>query len=80
MGTRNLVFRQDDQLGLRCVVIELNGCLERLSRSLMSDVIAGWDILLLSRHPLPDASLTEIQSALIQLLSRAGLLNETNES
>jgi ribonuclease P protein component len=49
-------------------------------RSLMSDVIAGWDILLLSRHPLPDASLTEIQSALIQLLSRAGLLNETSES
>jgi len=47
-------------------------------RNLMPHVESGWDIILLSRHPLTNASLTEIQSAITQLFSRAGILKVKN--
>jgi ribonuclease P protein component len=52
--------------------------LREASRNLMPNIKAGWNIVLLSRHPLPEASLSEIQSVLAQLFSRAGVLNEIN--
>lgn len=51
--------------------------LREAMRFFMPDVKDGWDIILLSRHNLPDTSYLEIRSALQQLLSRAGLFKET---
>jgi len=48
-------------------------------RPLLPLVAPGRDILLLSRSPLPQARLPEIQEALIQLLRKAQLLNELND-
>ncbi|HNT23250.1 MAG TPA: ribonuclease P protein component [Anaerolineales bacterium] len=48
--------------------------LREAMRPLMTVIRPGWDLLLLSRRPLAQAQLPEIQSALQQLLRRAGLL------
>ncbi len=48
--------------------------LREAMRPLLPVVRPGWDLLLLSRRPLAQAQLPEIQAALQQLLHRAGLL------
>ena len=40
----------------------------------------GWDLLILARKPICQASFSEIQSAIIRLLQRAKLLNDPYES
>jgi len=40
----------------------------------LTEIEPGWDCLLIARERTPDASYTEVQSAVKQLLSRAGIL------
>lgn len=48
-------------------------------RPLMVSITIGWDILLLARQPLVNASFQDTQLALIQLLQNAQLLYADND-
>ena len=48
-------------------------------RPLLPRVQPGWKIILISRNPILNANLTEINSCLYQLFFRAKLFNESNE-
>jgi ribonuclease P protein component len=45
-------------------------------RPLFPRIKTGWDLVFLSRHPLVNANLVEIQKAILTLLIRADLLEE----
>jgi ribonuclease P protein component len=49
-------------------------------RSILSIILPGWDIILLARKPIIDASFKEISSAVFTLLERADLLNEQDDN
>ncbi len=49
-------------------------------RPLLPQILSGWDIILLSRKALTDASFADIQAALLSLLQRAHLLKVDNGS
>lgn len=52
---------------------------KRLLRSaiwpLLSNITPGWDMILIARFPLPEASMLEIRTAIISLLQRAQLFH-----
>ena len=52
--------------------------LREAMRPYMDCVLPGWQIVLLARRPLAEASLQDAQTALHQLLAQAGLLKETD--
>ena len=43
-------------------------------RPLIKEITLSWDILLIARRPLVDATFVEVQEALIRLLQRANLM------
>jgi len=47
-------------------------------RSLLPMIKPGWKIILISRSPVLDAKLPELETALFQLLRKAGLIYENN--
>jgi ribonuclease P protein component len=47
-------------------------------RSLLPSIQPGWDILLLARKPISEASFQQIEAALQALFRRAQLLNRTD--
>lgn len=63
----NAVFRNRSKRQLREIV-----------RPLISAIQPGWDIILLARRPVANATYNEIQSAVISLLKQADLLIEQN--
>lgn len=53
--------------------------LKEALRPMLPDIKKGWYVLLLSRRPLADATLSETHSALFQQLKRAQLLMESDD-
>jgi ribonuclease P protein component len=49
-------------------------------RPLLPEVKSGWNVILLSRSPMAQASLTETRNALSQLLSKASLKSDVDGS
>ena len=47
-------------------------------RPFIPNIISGWDVVLLARKPLMDATHSDIESALKNLLSQANLLENTS--
>lgn len=43
---------------------------------LLPSIAPGWDVVLIARRPLPEATFEQTQQALVTLLQRAGLLLE----
>jgi ribonuclease P protein component len=57
---------------------------KRLLRAAMNELLPftapGTDLLLIARYPLPESDLHQTRSALINVLSRAGLLSENYDA
>jgi ribonuclease P protein component len=49
-------------------------------RASLASIQNGWDLVVIARRPMADATFQEIQSALNQLLSRAHLLHDTDDA
>ena len=47
--------------------------IREIIRPRISSIINGWDIIFLARHAIQNASYTELQAALDELITRAGL-------
>ena len=47
-------------------------------RSLLPMIKPGWKFILISRSPILNAQLPELETTLFQLLRKAGLINENN--
>jgi ribonuclease P protein component len=47
---------------------------------LIPDVQTGWDLILIARQPLLDATFEQLKAAILNLLRRADLLRFTNAS
>jgi ribonuclease P protein component len=48
-------------------------------RPILPQLIPGWKVVIISRKPILAAKLTEIQTSLLQLLSKANLLIKNDE-
>jgi len=53
--------------------------LREAMRRLLPELIPGYDLVLLALPPLPSATLSQTQSALLSLLTRAGLLSSSHD-
>ena len=49
------------------------------SQLILNEVKEGWDLILIARQPLVNADFDQVQSALVQLIKRAGLMREMND-
>jgi len=49
--------------------------LREIIRPLIAAVPSGWDIVILARRPLSEAAYSDLDAAVQQLLSKAGILN-----
>jgi len=49
-------------------------------RPLIPNITRGWDVLLIARHPLAGASCQEAQAALVTMLKRSHLLEESYDA
>jgi ribonuclease P protein component len=49
-------------------------------RPLLPQLLPGWDVVLLARHPMTAATLQETQAALVQLLQRARIMTRSSEA
>ena len=47
--------------------------LREAMRTLLASIHPGWDLILIARHPLPEATYLQVQAALSQLMRRANL-------
>ena len=54
--------------------------LREAARSVLPQIIPGWEIILLSRRTTPEVSSQEVQAAFVSLLLRAHLLKGENGS
>ena len=54
--------------------------LREAMRTLIPDIVSGSDLILIARPALASATLADIQSALLNLLQRAKVLNPKHES
>jgi len=45
-------------------------------RPMLPAITPGWDVILIARRPIAEATFDEVQQAVIQLLKRVGLLEE----
>lgn len=52
--------------------------LRAATSGLLETILSGWDILLIARHTLPDQKSGQVQEALVELLKKAGLLEQEN--
>jgi ribonuclease P protein component len=52
--------------------------LREIWRSLLPELSPGWDVILIARHSLAQASYEEAQAALLILLKQANLLNDVH--
>lgn len=62
--------------------VKRNRAKRRLRASInqhVEDIQKGWDLILLAREPLLEASFSEINAALQELLCRARLVKKLNE-
>jgi ribonuclease P protein component len=54
--------------------------LREASRQLLAHIQTGWDVVLLARQPIGDASLLQIQNAVRSVFKRAGIYSDDNRS
>jgi ribonuclease P protein component len=62
--------------------VQRNRCkrwLREASRLLVEEVQDGWDLILIARQPLVNADFGQVQSVLLQLLRRAGVMRDRND-
>jgi ribonuclease P protein component len=53
-------------------------CIREIVRPFIPKISPGWDIILLARKPIAEASFQDITSAINNIFERADLLNELN--
>lgn len=49
-------------------------------RPILSNINPGWDIILIARKPLPEASMLDIRSAIVSLLKQTQLLRVNHDA